>query len=296
MEEKKMGCDIHIITQIKKDGRWQYVPEKPESLTKRNYFNFSILADVRNSFNTKGFEAKGLPDDLTEKKFGWKSRLESYREDYNTRSIRMCVLPDGSYLSDTSNEIKRYCSNEEYENWKGGCKGSGEGGCYVYDAAVVGGRFEEVPYNKIYTFEEYMNHFYEDEYNEELKDYGRYDVEFDSEDLHTPSWLSLKELKDFNYNDVCKDKCKVSKHFIDKFRELGGKLPKGMEIEEDFAPSDFIEALRQAVEPVVIIAWDNKKSMHEISFFEGIKELEDIAKQYNIENYEDIRIVFAFDN
>lgn len=290
-----MGCDIHIITQIKKEGRWQYVPERPKSLTQRNYFNFAVLANVRNGFNTKGFEAKGLPEDLIEMKFGWQSELQAHKKSYETCSTTMCVLPDGKCISSFAEEIKRYCSNEEYKSWKGS-KGSGEGGCYVYDAAVVGGKMDKVPYKQLYTFEEYLKEFYEDEYNKELDDYGRYYVEFDSEDLHTPSWLSLQELLRFNYDDVLKDKCKISKHFMDKFKELGGKLPEGMEIEEDFAPTDFIETVRQALDPVVIVAWHNKENRSKISLFEGIKELEDIAKQYNIENYEDLRIVFAFDN
>ena len=291
-----MGCDIHMITQIKKDGGWQYVPERPKSLTERNYFNFSILAGVRNSFNTKGFVAKGLPKDLIIKKFGWKSNLESYKEDYNTLSTTMCVLPNGKYLSEFADEIKRSCSREEYEKWQGSCKGSSKDGFYVCDATVVGGKFEKIPYSKMYTLEEYLNYFHEDEYNQELNDYGSYYVEFDSEDLHTPSYLSLKELKEFDYSDVYKDKCKISKNFMDKFRELGGELPEGMEIEKDFTPSDFAEAIRQAIEPVVIVSWEAKEKMQSLDFFKGIKELEEIAKQYKIENYEDLRIVFAFDN
>ena len=38
-----MGCDIHIITEIRKDGKWQWVKEIPESFDSRNYVQLSIF-------------------------------------------------------------------------------------------------------------------------------------------------------------------------------------------------------------------------------------------------------------
>lgn len=64
-----MGCDIHIITQIRKDDRWQYVPKVPERYNCRCYPVFAFLAQVR-GYCENGFERRGLPQDLDEMKFG----------------------------------------------------------------------------------------------------------------------------------------------------------------------------------------------------------------------------------
>ena len=31
-----MGCDIHLITQIKKDNKWEYVEDVPREFNQRN--------------------------------------------------------------------------------------------------------------------------------------------------------------------------------------------------------------------------------------------------------------------
>lgn len=294
-----MGCDIHLITQIKKENRWEFVEDIPKEFNQRNYFNFAVLADVRNDFGTKGFLPKGLPDDLGGKKFGWESEFKHYKSCYETYSTKMCRLPDGKYISDLDSKLKRYCNQEEYESFKG-CKGCGNGEYYVYDANVVGGEFVEVPYKELYSFEEYLKEFYEDEYDEEMQDYGRWRVNFedcdDNGDLHTPSYLTLKELENKDYEDIFKEKAKILKAFLDKFFELGGKLPDGMEIDHDWQPTDIRDCFRQAIEPVCIVKWVKDVKKDEIPFFNGVEELKEIAKKYNIDNHDDIRIVFAFDN
>ncbi len=64
-----MGCDIHTIVEIKKEDKWEKIKELPEVFDTRNYSVFAFLAGVRNSFNTQGFKAKGLPDDVSDKTF-----------------------------------------------------------------------------------------------------------------------------------------------------------------------------------------------------------------------------------
>ena len=64
-----MGCDIHMITQIKKDNDWQYVPEKPIHYDYRNYDVFAFLAQVRGDCEN-GFYPNGLPEDIGEYRFG----------------------------------------------------------------------------------------------------------------------------------------------------------------------------------------------------------------------------------
>ena len=110
-----------------------------------------------------------------------------------------------------------------------------------------------------------------------------------------PSYLTLKELEDFDYSDILQDKVKVSKHFIDKFFELGGKLPDGMKLNKDWKPQDIRECFQQAYDPVYIISWRSLTKTDEIDLFVGIDELKEIAKKYNKKS-ENVRIVFAFDN
>ena len=68
-----MGCDIHLITEIKKEGKWNYIDDVPESLNTRNYCTFAVLAGVRDSFNSQIFKAKGLPPDIDKKKCRFRS-------------------------------------------------------------------------------------------------------------------------------------------------------------------------------------------------------------------------------
>lgn len=296
-----MGCDIHLITQIKKDNNWNYVPEKPEALNRRNYFHFAVLAGVRNSFDIQGFTAKGLPDDLQTKKFGWKSSLEHIKKSYNEGTEKMCVLPDGSFIDCYDDKIKYFCEEQEYnEKVKNGkisggiTTKNGQKLHYYYDASKVGGEFKEIKNCKIYSFEKYLERYYSDEYNKELDDYGDYDVDFSCEDYHSHSYLTLDELVKFDYYEVLKEKIKVPKEFLDKFFALGGELPKGMTINKDWKTDDFAEAIREAFCPTYIVSWPNDKN-EDCDLLKGIDELKSIATQYGVDN-NDIRIVFAFDN
>ena len=294
-----MGCDIHLITQIKRNNKWEYVEDIPEEYDYRNYFNFSILADVRNDFGTKGFQPKGLPEDLGGKKFGWESNFEYIKNCYETNTSTRCKLPNGNYISDWDDALKRYCTKEEYEEFKGS-KGCCQGEHYVYDPNVVGGELVKVPYKELYTFEEYLKEYYSEEYDEELNDYGRWRVDFNDcveyGDLHTPSYLTLKELVEKDYDDIFYQKVKVSEVFIKAFLSFGGELPKEMKIDNDWQPSDIRDCLRQAIDPVCIVKWKDTRKEKNINFFKGIEQLKEIANKYNITNYDDIRIVFAFDN
>ena len=195
-----MGCDIHIITEIKKNNVWERVLDIPDALDKRNYSTFAFLADVRNSFGTKGFEAKGLPKDISRMKF-----------DYNA----------------------------------------------------------------------------DDDY---------YGIDFSCEDYHSHSYLSLKELIDIDKTDYVSNKYKMDRKFYEDFIKLGGVLPKGMTIEQ-YEPSDFVDIMRFAFEPTVLIKWmPSDKETKEFPIFKGIEEMKKIAEKYSIEDFENIRIVFAFDN
>lgn len=64
-----MGCDIHMVIQVKKDNTWKTISRGYDD---RNYNAFAILADVRNGYGFAGTptgsgfkpisEPRGLPD------------------------------------------------------------------------------------------------------------------------------------------------------------------------------------------------------------------------------------------
>lgn len=119
----------------------------------------------------------------------------------------------------------------------------------------------------------------------------------DDSDLHSKSYLTLKELDESDKKDAFAHKCRIVRAFWEKFKELGGKLPDGMEVEEDFKVNSIVDALSLAFCPEVIIKWQpSEEEIKEFTLYQGIEALKEIAKQNNIENYEDIRIVFCFDN
>lgn len=292
-----MGCDIHTIVQIKRNNKWEYIPELPKEFNERNYSTFSLLADVRNNFNTKGFQPKGLPSDLETKKFGWESCMPRAKERFKTETTEMVKMPNDKYLSKYDRCFERATTEEEYNSWKGS-KGyrSVENGreYYVADYSMLDGVLVDVPYKELFnTFDDFLKEHYEYYFDKDLNDYGEWKVDFTCEDFHSHSYLTLKELQDFDYEDYASAKCKVVKAFMTKFFELGGKLPNGMSV-EDSEPQDIRDILAEAIEPRVVVKWKNQ-DVEDLPVLNGIKELEKIAKQYNIES-EDIRIVFAFDN
>lgn len=115
-----MGCDIHIIAEVKENGKWRqstdkvflnpyYRPdETPESdpenwhrdqyqvspPSNRNYDWFSILADVRNGFGFAkvstgdGFNIisapKGIPEDCCDE---WREHTEDWSGDMHSHSF-----------------------------------------------------------------------------------------------------------------------------------------------------------------------------------------------------------------
>ena len=123
-------------------------------------------------------------------------------------------------------------------------------------------------------------------------------IEWWNGDGHSHSYLTLKELDTFDLTDYKKTKVKVLKAFYDAFIGFGGILPKEMSVEET-RPGDIRECFQEAFEPTVLIKWldsKNEETYMDSPILTGIKKLKEIAKKNNIDNYEDIRIVFFFDN
>ena len=289
-----MGCDIHIITEIKRNNKWEYIPDVPQSLNCRNYSTFAALANVRNNFHIKGFEPKGLPEDMSAKQFCFESERANIEKRYETGTEQKIKLPDGSYIDKYDPRVKKTVSSrEEAETY--GAWSCCSGVYTVIDISLVNGEYVDIPIKELYTKDEFLKG-YEDDWNEIAKDYGYYRVDFECEDYHSHSWLTLKELAEFDTSDYSSIKVKVPKIFYDKFKELGGILPEGMTVEEEYSPDDIVEALRMAFSPEVIFTIRNSgKDVNDALLIKGINELKEIAKKYNVDE-SDIRIVFAFDN
>lgn len=188
-----MGCDIHTIVEVKKENTWVGLEECPKEFCDRNYSLFAFLADVRNSFNTKGFNTKGFPEDMSEQ------------------------------------------SRKLEEKW--------------------------------------------------------------DSDMHSKSHLTLKELIESDKSDYCSQKCRIVGAFWQKFKELGGVLPDGMEVEENFKVSSIVDAISLAYCPEVIVKWQlPEEDIKKYPLITGIEALKEIAEKEQVKDYENIRIVFGFDN
>ena len=323
-----MGCDIHLITEIRKGGKWQFVEDRPESLLGRNYSLFAFLADVRNSFNYDGFSEKGLPEDLSGKKFFFESERHFYESRFNEGDT-MFVAEDGTIVPNISDSgCMIHLSEEEYnklhkemdnlgskqdnpEGWQifdrqyqylGYSCSRGEYDYHVYDAYSKNGHFEQIPWSKIYPdFETFMKEKHSDEWDEDAQDYGYWKLNFNHcekyGDYHTPSWLTLQEMLDKDTTTYTSNRYKMNREFYETFVKAGGVFPDVFTVEGNTKPGDIADCFAEAFQPTVIVSWqktDEEKKKQ--AYFCGIEELKEIAKKYDVTDYNDIRIVFAFDN
>ncbi len=110
-----MGCDIHCVTEVRKDGKWQMATPLKEHvyegeveyrspgnplLDNRDYSLFAILNNVRGTV-PKPLATPGLPDDIS-----W----------YETE---MCLLGDHSFAHVTLAQILAYdwTQMQDYGGW-----------------------------------------------------------------------------------------------------------------------------------------------------------------------------------
>lgn len=313
-----MGCSIHIVTEIKKDGKWEYVPEVPKEFNTRDYQLFALFANVRNYFGIKSFDVKGLPKDISATKFNFESYTLRGKERYfdendgdisfingNGEITSTSNIPDTILTQEEYNALSNEMSNPEADKKSFNRKYQGLGYSeskgvrtyYVKDATKHNGHFERVPYYKLYpTLEAFMEYMYEDEWDEEKGEYGEWDIDFTMSDLHSSNYLSLKDLVEADYKDFFALRYKMDTSFYEAFIRLGGKLPEGMQV-IPYEPTEFTEVIRESFCPSTMIAWDSsEEEKNNSALFKGIAQLKEIASKYEVEDYSDIRIVFAFDN
>ena len=109
--------------------------------------------------------------------------------------------------------------------------------------------------------------------------------------------MTLKELDDCDKSDYNSEKCRVVGAFYEKFKELGGVFPKEMKVEEEIISNSIFDIIGQQICPDIIVKWENSEdTLKKTPVFRGIEALKEIAKKNDIDNFENIRIVFCFDN
>lgn len=301
-----MGCDIHLIVQIRKNGKWECVPDAPEEFLQRDYCLFAFLAGVRDSFYIAAFSPKGLPDDMKrteDMKFFWNDCTEALEKRYETDMIEKIRMPDGELTDIYDKRFAVRCScmeeAEEYEYYR---LESGKNGVSFtgYKPDSFGGKLISVPASFLLSFDEYMDQYHKSDYDGDKKSYGCWGVDFSCEDYHTHSWLTLQELLDADKSRYLSSSVKVPAAFYYNFVRLGGTLPEGMHAVE---VKDFVSELCSydaalssiGYEPDVIIRWDDPDKKEKSPLEKGIAKLMETAGEHHAKP-QDLRIVFAFDN
>lgn len=105
-----MGCDIHPILEVKRDGHWWQLTDEPAYLRNRNYFVFGMLTGgrVRYGKGQKLFpEPRGYPSDNIRKRGGW-SRYDELEEDPDRHSaswVTLRELAEAAYNEETRKQL-----------------------------------------------------------------------------------------------------------------------------------------------------------------------------------------------
>lgn len=295
-----MGCGIHLIVQVKQKNKWEYIPQTPDALMKRDYDLFAFLAKVRDSIGIGDMKPKGLPDDLETFQYRFVDSTDLLKERYGKQSDRRAVSKDGSVCLDVYDErFKIQCKNrQEAESYKNHRIVIGEKTEYAaYDCTKFGFEEKEVPIKEFMSFSEFVEEFYCGEFSEEMKKhgvYGRWDVNFSCVDYHNASWLTLQELKDADKDKYYSNFFALPVYFYEAFTRNGGTFPENMHIQLPGADGMF-PAITKNYEYAVVHWMMTEEEKEELSLTQGIRQLEETARKYGVDD-DSIRIVFAFDN
>lgn len=250
-----MGCDIHLIVQIKSgDGKkkWRYVPEIPEALDCRDYDTFAFLANVRGSYGDDGFMPKGIPVGLKGKKFRFVDHEQFVLDEYEKATVMMERKPDGTLIP---------CTDLNVDNWI------------------------KMPAKEAMTIDVFASKYHDYDTDPVTGHHGYYEVDFSDAYCHSWSYLTLDELKKKDKNAYFGYGIEIPEEFWDAFVSMGGKLPEGMEVSDT----------RTEYGGSVAVAWNGLEEWNKDKpVMQGIKELEEIAAKYGVGDA-DIRIVFGFD-
>ena len=307
-----MSTSIFVATEIRENGKWRFIEDVPSNIKGAGYSTFGALAGVKDSFGSQVFKPRGLPEDISSFKVHFQSCWNHILKLYNDDSETMCVIKheDGrvEYIKPYDDRLKVVLGEDEYNKMRKdgydktrystlGMYQSGRDikEYYTHDAFVVGGIMEAIPYKTLYSsVDEFAKERYDDEWDEEMQDYGSWDIDFSCSDYHSQSYLSLADLLNADYTPYNLKKYKMDKEFYDAFINAGGVMPADFSIKES-AVGDLIDCFRESMSPTITIMWNRTdEEIRELPMHKGIEELKQIAAKYNVSN-DDIRIIFAFD-
>lgn len=294
-----MGTDIHTIVEIRKNGKWEYIYDVPDTFTNRYYNLFSILnKNIRNSCGIDGFEPKGLPVDLSTKKCRFVSQGKELENAYKNKGDIFCCVEGNPpiFYSILDEKLHTEIDRETFEKIKRGQVEEGrymfatesykdKGRYFVQDASLVGGKFKKVLFaERFSTLKEFDSYYYNYKWVEAENDFGYYEIDFEDNCLYGHSFLNLAELKTKNVKIEGEENYQVDKRFIDKLLMEIGELPE-----------NFI--IKNNNRKYIDLVWtpDSEIAYAYEAYGKGIKEMEDLKEKYGVVNDEDIRIVFAFD-
>lgn len=291
-----MGCDIHILLQINKEGVWTEISETPESFKTRDYSVFAYLANIRNYFLSEHFEPKGLPEGFEKKEYCFTDTTDKTLENYYHRTLEMAHMPDGKIVKVHDKRFAIQCdSKEEARTHSNYSIVTGRPPVY-YDPSAFGAVVMDTPVSSFMDFKEYTESC---EWGTWIGDrFGFYTVDFSSPDYHSHSWLTLAELESKDAPNYAFCYAKIPHNFRKQFERLGGIFPPGMTLvnKKNMHYQDISSIIMDAFQPDDIIRWpmtDEQKK--ETNIYKGICEFGEIAAKYGVSS-ENIRMVFAFDN
>ena len=117
-----MGTDIHLIAQIKDDGKWKQITDL-KTYSGRNYYLFAILADVRNNGCFEPIDyPRGFPKDFIDSDITVDTQYldkPEYREDF-TSELSFASRCDHSQSWFTLQELLDFdwdWNRTGYEGW-----------------------------------------------------------------------------------------------------------------------------------------------------------------------------------
>jgi hypothetical protein len=132
-----VGCDIHYVWEVKRDGKWVEAPTQPE--LDRNYRLFSVLANVRNGYGFAGSDTgdritpiampRGMPGDSTLEANAKEWDCDGHSHSWLTLAEMLAYdwdAPAGNgrgWLS--AEQFREWDGKSSPESWSGGVSGPG---------------------------------------------------------------------------------------------------------------------------------------------------------------------------
>lgn len=313
-----MSTGIIAVCEINDGNGWRALPDiegVQELVLHAGYNEYAILAGVRDRFGLKVFDPNGFPTDASARQFNWESATPNLKHGYESDEVSCIVFPNNADRKPIPvrdilrNDFAKHCvtavSKEEYdalgdegtETKRKHCHCSYPEDQYlIFDASRVGGRFVKMHYADIFpTFEEYAKTYFDEEWDDEAQDYGRWRADFDNEEFYDVSHRTLAELEAADYRKATGNAYKMDRSFYEAFIAAGGVFPNIFTVEENAESSDFLTAMQEVFCPTVMVRWNlPPEKLKNCCMFKILDELKATAERYGV-SHDNIRIIYAFD-